>query len=65
MYPDNQSPVTGSCRQQVQELEDAYAQALADNMDAQGLSILWERIKALKRRISLLRENPVLRCMGH
>ena len=36
---------------EVQELEDAYADALADEVDARSLSALWERIKMLKREV--------------
>ena len=34
---------------EVPDLEDCYAQALADGADALSLSLLWERIKLLKR----------------
>lgn len=38
---------------ELQELEDAYAECLGDNVDARTLSTLWLRIKALKRKIAL------------
>ena len=65
MYPDYQSQATGSCWQKLQELEDTYAQALADNMDVQGLSFLWDRIKALQLRTAVLTEKKALSCMDH
>lgn len=37
---------------EVQELEDAYAEALGDETDAATLTALWNRIKMLNNRIS-------------
>jgi hypothetical protein len=38
--------------EELHNLEDAYAECLADNVDAQTLSNLWLRIKAIKRELS-------------
>lgn len=36
---------------ELQNLEDAYAECLGDNVDAKTLTFLWSRIKAIKREL--------------
>lgn len=38
---------------ELQELENTYAECLGDDVDAKTLTMLWLRIKALKREIAL------------
>jgi hypothetical protein len=38
-------------QKELQELEDAYAECLADNVDLSTLRVLYLRIKALRREI--------------
>jgi len=40
---------TQDVKQEIQDLEDSYAEDLADGVDARSLSLLWERIKQLNR----------------
>lgn len=49
MHPNHYSQTNYDPVQEVQELEDCYAQALADEADARCLSLLWDRIKLLKK----------------
>jgi hypothetical protein len=51
MYPNNQRLYTEVLLKEIQELEDSYAEALADEADAQTLSALWNKIKVLNRQI--------------
>lgn len=37
---------------EIQELEDAYAECLADEVDQETLLLIWLRIKALKRELA-------------
>jgi hypothetical protein len=38
--------------EELQNLEDAYAECLGDNVDAQTLTNLWLRIKFIKRELA-------------
>jgi hypothetical protein len=38
--------------QELVNLEDTYAECLGDNVDAQTLTSLWLRIKAIKRELA-------------
>jgi hypothetical protein len=42
---------------ELQELEDSYAECLADDVDLGTLRMLWLRMKAIKREL-LSRERP-------
>ncbi len=52
MHPRRHTQANYDPVQEVQELEDCYAQALADETDACSLSLLWERIKLLKKTLN-------------
>ena len=47
----NQSESQQDFVREIQELEDSYAEALADGLDARSLSSIWQRIKMLKHEI--------------
>jgi hypothetical protein len=51
MYPEYQNASTENLLKEVRELEDSYAEALADEVDAQSLSFIWHKIKILNREI--------------
>jgi hypothetical protein len=51
MYPNNQRLYTEILLKEIQELEDTYAEALADEADAPTLSVLWNKIKILNRQL--------------
>jgi hypothetical protein len=51
MYWNNQSENQLDFVREVEELEDSYAEALADGIDARSLSVIWQRIKMLKQEI--------------
>jgi hypothetical protein len=42
---------------EVQELEDAYADALGDEADAGTLTVLWNKIKILTHKINELEKT--------
>jgi hypothetical protein len=44
---------TNELKQQLAELEDLYAEQLADDLDAKALSRLWEMIKKLRQQLQL------------
>ena len=52
MYPEYQNASVENLLKEVQELEDSYAEALADEVDAQSLSFIWYRIKILNRELN-------------
>jgi len=56
MYPEYQNGSFENLLKEVQELEDSYAEALADEVDAQSLCCIWHRIKFLNRELDQ-REN--------
>ena len=39
---------------ELQDLEDAYAECLGDDVDEKTLANLWLRIKAIKRELALI-----------
>jgi hypothetical protein len=45
---------TSCLEKELQELEDTYAECLCDNVDAKTLTMLWLRIKAIKRQLALV-----------
>jgi hypothetical protein len=47
MHVEQCSPY--SLKSELQELEDAYAECLGDEVDAKTLNMLWSRIKEIKR----------------
>jgi len=47
MYTEHANSSRQKLIEEIQELEDAYAEALSDNTDARTLSALWDRIKML------------------
>jgi hypothetical protein len=51
MSPEYQNLSIENLLKEAQELEDSYAEALADEVDARSLSVLWHRIKALNHEI--------------
>jgi hypothetical protein len=52
MYPNQRNRPTENLIREIQELEDAYAEALGDEADASTLSSLWQRIKMLNSEIA-------------
>lgn len=42
---------------ELQELEDAYAECMSDEVDGATLRMLWLRIKALKRELAIRKEK--------
>ena len=57
MYPNRISKTQEDLVREVQQLEDSYAEALADDTDARTLSVLWNRIKALNNQIQEIGED--------
>lgn len=47
------SPPAVNLEAELHELEDTYAQCLGDDMDAQTLTQLWVRIKAIKKQMAV------------
>ena len=57
MYPNRISKTQEDLVREVQQLEDSYAEALADDTDARTLSVLWNRIKTLNNQIQEIGED--------
>lgn len=49
MRPDQTN--RNEIEREVEELEDAYAEAFVDNVDVRSLANVWDRIKTLRRHI--------------
>ncbi len=57
MNPDRTNLIKKYLTREVQELEDAYAEALGDGADAGTLTALWNRIKMLNNRINEMEKD--------
>jgi hypothetical protein len=56
MHPDHRNSQREYLAREIQELENKYAEAFADEADERSLTAVWDKIKSLRRRIES-REN--------